>query len=345
MKQVFIIAICMGVNAVLAAVEMAFVTVAKPRLRQMVKENHIEAEKVLRLREKPERTLSVLQIGITLVGSVAAAVGGALAQERMTPFFIEQFGLLPAGAELIAIVSIVLPITYMNVVVCELVPKTLALRNSLNIMLKSASYLILFEKILSPLVSVLEFSTKKILKYFFVAKVAEGASEETVALDSLSTQARQYVVNLVNMETKRIRDILVPWSQVNSVRFDQSMDDVRSVVVTSGHTRLPVLKDDVVIGILNTKEFMTLDRVGETHWEKIVRPMVKVSEADPLLKVLRLMQEKRSHLATVYTQNRRLGVVTMEDILEEVIGDVFDEDDDGALKRVLATAATFKSLR
>jgi len=312
----------------------------------MAKEGQREAKLVLILRERPERTLSVLQIGITLVGAVAAAVGGAMAEENIKPYFMQNYGMSHRTAELAAIFSVVLPLTYFNVVLCELVPKTMALKDPLSIMLRAARWLMLFERLLSPIVSVLENSTKWILALLPSRshKDVSGALEETVELDSLSLQARQYVVNLVNMETKRIRDILVPWHQVNGVRLNQSMEEVQSVVVTSGHTRLPVLKDDVVVGVLNTKEFMALERAGEVNWERIVRPMVKVLESDQLLKVLRIMQEKRSHLATVYSQNRRVGIVTMEDILEEVIGDVFDEDDDGALKRVLSTAATFKNI-
>jgi putative hemolysin len=335
----------MGLNAILSAVEMAFVTVARPRLRQLEKEGSKDATRVLTLRERPERTLSVLQIGITLVGSVAAAVGGASAEGGLKPYFVNTYGMNVHTAELVAILCVVLPITYLNVVVCELVPKAMALQQSLSIMLRSAKWLILFEKILSPLVSILERSTKAILHLMaWRTREIDGAHEETVELDSLSIQARQYVVNLVNIESKKIRDIYLPWSKVNFINVGQTMKEVEAVAVSSGHTRLPVVKDDALIGVLNTKEFIVLESAGETQWEKIIRPMVKVLESDPLLKVLRIMQEKRSHLATVYSQNRRIGIVTMEDILEEVIGDVFDEDDDGALRRVLATAATFKNL-
>jgi putative hemolysin len=336
----------MGLNAILSAVEMAFVTVARPRLRQLAKEGLKDAARVLTLRERPERTLSVLQIGITLVGSVAAAVGGANAEEGLKPYFVLKYGMNVHTAELVAILCVVLPITYLNVVVCELVPKAMALQQSLGIMLRAAKWLLLFEKILSPLVNILERSTKAILHLMALrlSRESEGAPEETVELDSLSVQARQYVVNLVNIESKKIRDIYLPWSKVNFVNVGQTMKEVEAVAVSSGHTRLPVVKDDALIGVLNTKEFIVLESAGETQWEKIIRPMVKVLESDPLLKVLRIMQEKRSHLATVYSQNRRIGIVTMEDILEEVIGDVFDEDDDGALRRVLATAATFKNL-
>lgn len=346
MEETIIICFCLILNAVLAAIEMAFVTVAKPRLRGLAREGHKEAKRVLALRENPERTLSVIQVGITVVGAIAAAVGGAGAQESIAPYLSQSFKIPSLWAEWIAIIGVVVPISFLSVVFGELVPKTLAIRSPLNIVLKSGRWLELFDQMLAPLVSLLEWTTKKILRLLAVKTTPtdEEGPEEEFELDDLSFQTRQYVLNLVSIEQKRVRDVFVPWAQVNAVKVTQTMDEVETMVLASGHTRLPVLKDDFVQGVLNTKEFLALLKVGQTDWEKIVRPMVKVLDTDPLLKVLRLMQEKRSHLATVYSASRRLGIVTMEDILEEVIGDVFDEDDDGALKHAIRTGATFKTI-
>ncbi len=345
MEETIIICLCLVLNAILAAIEMAFVTVAKPRLRGLAREGHKEAKRVLALRENPERTLSVIQVGITVVGAIAAAVGGAGAQESIAPYLTQSFKLSPLWAEWIAIIGVVVPISFLNVVFGELVPKTLAIRSPLDIVLRAGRWLELFDQMLAPLVSLLEWTTKKVLWLLSVktAPQDEGPEEE-FELDDLSFQARQYVLNLVSIEQKRVRDVFLPWTQVNAVKVTQSFAEVEAVVLASGHTRLPVLKDDFVQGVLNTKEFITLIKLGETDWERIVRPMVKVLDTDPLLKVLRLLQEKRSHLATVYSASRRLGIVTMEDIIEEVIGDVFDEDDDGALKHVIRTGATFKTI-
>lgn len=347
MEEIITICLCLILNAVLAAIEMAFVTVAKPRLRGLAREGHKEAKRVLALRENPERTLSVIQVGITVVGAIAAAVGGAGAQESIAPYLTQVFKLPELYAEWIAIIGVVVPISFLNVVFGELVPKTLAIRSPLNIVLKAGRWLELFDQLLAPLVSTLEWTTKKVLWMLSVktaAPVDDEGPEEEFELDDLSFQARQYVLNLVSIEQKRVRDVFLPWNQVNAVKITQSFAEVEAVVLASGHTRLPVLKDDFVQGVLNTKEFITLIKLGETDWERIVRPMVKVLDTDPLLKVLRLLQEKRSHLATVYSASRRLGIVTMEDIIEEVIGDVFDEDDDGALKHVIRTGATFKTI-
>jgi putative hemolysin len=101
-----------------------------------------------------------------------------------------------------------------------------------------------------------------------------------------------------------------------------------------------VLDNDLVIGILHTKEFAALMASGEKNWTAIIRPVLKVQSTDSAFGVLRLMQEKRTHMTIVYTSSgERLGVVTMEDIMEEIVGDIYDEDDDGKVRKVYATKA------
>jgi putative hemolysin len=130
---------------------------------------------------------------------------------------------------------------------------------------------------------------------------------------------------------------------VVSVSIDDPIEAVETVILSSGHTRLPVRRDGVVAGLINTKELLALRKAGAVAWVDIVRPWVPIQESDSLLRALRQMQERRSHLSIVYAGTTLSGIVTMEDILEEVIGDIFDEDDDGALKRILSTGSTFRT--
>ena len=128
MFEFIVIAVCLLINAILSCVEMAFVTVSRPHLKQLAGKGNTAAKRILKLKETPERTLSVLQIGITLVGAISAAIGGAGAEESFSPYLQNRFGLTEDVAEGLAIVSIVLPLTYLSVVVGELVPKSLALK-------------------------------------------------------------------------------------------------------------------------------------------------------------------------------------------------------------------------
>ena len=337
-----LVLVCLVLNGLLAAAEIAFVSITRAQVRELVKSGRKSAKALYRLRENPERTLSVLQIGISLVGALAAAVGGAEAQESLSPLISAKFNLSVRASHAIAIAFVVIPYTVINVIFAELVPKTLAMRNPGRIALLSARWLDTLDTIFLPLVDFLEWTTKRILALVFPKSRGAGAAGpvETVELDTLSVQARQYVLNLVALEKKRVRDVMLPWTQVDCVRSLDTIATVEEMSLRSGHTRLPVVDDERVVGIVNTKELHALVKSGAGQWTQIVRPISQVQEYDPLFKALRQMQEKRSHLSAVFAGTRLTGIVTMEDILEEVIGEIYDEDDDGALRRILSTAAS-----
>src|SRR5690606_16344386 len=141
MEEAIIIFVCLILNALLAAYEMAFVSVPKPELRSLARQGNKDAQTLLSLRVNPERTLSVIQIGITLVGVVAAAVGGAGAAESFEPFLMQKLKISKFAAGALSVFLVVLPISFLTVVAGELVPKTLALRNPVKIVLAGAKSL------------------------------------------------------------------------------------------------------------------------------------------------------------------------------------------------------------
>lgn len=336
-------AVCLVLNGLLAAAEIAFVSLTRSQARELLKTGKRSAQILKELRENPERTLSVIQIGISAVGAAAAAVGGAEATRSLAPYLQEIFNIKSSLAEALSIVVLVIPLTFLNVVFAELVPKTLALRNPAWIALRSAKWLDRMDRIFLPIVDVLEWVTKKVLALFFPkSKATVVPADDTVELDQLSMQARQYILNLVGVEKKRVRDIMLPWAQVDHVFLSQPMSEVEAITLRSGHTRLPVMAEGQMFGIVNTKELLALVKAGEEKWSHIVRPMSRVNEADSLLKALRQMQEKRSHLSAVFQGSSLIGIVTMEDIIEEIIGEIYDEDDDGALRRILSSAGRRK---
>lgn len=351
MAELIVICFCVLLNALLASAEMAFVSVSKSSLRQLAKIGDKNAGAILILRDNPERTLSVVQIGITLVGALGAAVGGAGAEEWLSPIFETNLGISENFAEVLSVALVVLPLTYFMVVAGELVPKAIALRDPMLVVLKAAKWFALLDKFFGPIVTVFERSTKLLLRLFFRRDRTQTeappafSSEMAEHMDKLSPQHRTYVLNLVNIEKEKIRDIMLPWKQVVNVNVNLNASEVETVVISCGHTRLPVLQDRKAIGVLNTKEFVALTKTGETDWTKIIRPSVQIAESESLLYALRLMQERRSHLAVVTSGATLLGIVTLEDIIEEVIGDVYDEDDDGALRQILGASPKIRSMR
>lgn len=337
MVELAVISLCILFNALLSLVEMAFVSVSKSELKGLSKSNS-HALRLLKLREHPERTLSVLQIGITIVGALSAAIGGVGAEEKLSPYF-ESLGLSEHVAEGVSLLLVVIPLTYLNVVIGELVPKSFALRHPMKISLTAVNGLIVAEAILSPFVKMLEISTQFFLKIILPSSKSKAQGEEihqSVSIANLSNAHQQYVINLVHIETKKIRDILVPWAQVNVVDLKYNLNEVLSLVMKSGHTRLPVYSENEVVGILHSKEFITFISSGDENWKKIIRPIIRIRPAEGILKTLRFMQEKKTHMALVENNSEIIGIVTLEDIIEEIVGDIYDEDDDGMLRKVLS---------
>lgn len=339
MLEIIVIMICLVINAFLAGSETAFIAVSRPALRELVKKGDDKAGLLLRLRENPERILSVIQVGITFVGALAAAVGGAGAEETITPWLIAHFGINKALAEIISMLIVVVPLTYVSVVLGELVPKTFALRRPFFLAFKTAPWLHLMSNIINPIVSFLEWSTKKIVNLFPKEHMAHEESLSqgpSLELNVLSAPNRQYVLNLFKIEKTTVKEVLVEWEEVIYVTDDMTLEEVESVIISSAHTRLPVVKKNLeVLGIINAKEFLAFQKTGQTNWLSLVRPPIRIPDNMPLLSALQIMQQKRAHMALVYSGGVRRGIVTMEAIFEEIIGDIYDEEDDGTLTRIL----------
>lgn len=342
MIEVFVITICIIINAFLACSETAFIAVSKPTLRQLVKEGDLRAGQLLLLRENPERTLSIIQVGITFVGAFAAAISGAGAEEMISPWIVKTFQFNEFVAEIISLTLVVIPLTYISVVIGELVPKTLALRRPLFIASAAAPWLQSISVLISPVITLFEWSTKKILDSFpqkhvtYEEPAQEGPSEE---LKVLSAPNRQYVFNILKIENTAVNEILINWSEVVYAEEHQNQEQIENTIISSAHTRLPVVRDNEVIGILNAKEFLAFQKTGQTNWQFLLRPAYNIDVNMPMLSALRLMQEKRIHMAIVYSGNSKVGIVTMEAIFEEIVGDIYDEEDDGTLSRILSSVS------
>ena len=338
------IAICLSLNAILSCFEMAFVTVSKPYLRKLAQQGDKVSLKLLSLRSNPERVLSVLQIGITLVGAISAAIGGAGAEEYLSPLYQTYFNISEEASETLAIMTVVVPLTYFSVVIGELVPKTLALRFPLKFARLSCYVLIFLDKIFSPLVYVLELSTK-LLIYPLTKKMGfETLQEQTnsIDIDDLTDSHKQYVVNLIAIDKKKVKDILLPWEAVSKIPTEAHYTEVIDLIRSTRHTRMPVVENDLPVGILHSKEFISEVEVTRMNWKELIRPALFFGPEEPLLSALRQLQSQKSHLAIIRKHQEILGIVTIEDIFEEVVGEIYDEDDDP--KKLLSTNSKIRTM-
>lgn len=334
MLEILVIAVCLLLNSILACAEIAFVSVKKNALYSLSQKGNKKAKLLLSLREKPEKILSVIQVGITFVGMLAAATGGAGSAEFIIPWLIKTFHITHVFATILSILIVVVPLTYLNVVLGELVPKMLALKQSTFFALATVKWLHWISILLYPLIKILEWSTKAIVTLamkLFKPKTVEEEKHESIELQALSPPGRRYVLNIVNLEKKQLKDILLPWKQVTCVRKENSIKEVEEIAVSSGHTRLPVIENDRVIGVLHTKEFFAYNKEDKSpDWNQMIREPLRFQEDQHLLSTLLKMQEKNTHMGFVYQKETLLGIITIEEILEEIVGDIYDEDDENA---------------
>lgn len=304
-------------------------TVSKPHIKQLANKGSAAAKRVLKLKENPERVLSVLQIGITLVGAISAAVGGATAGGLLGPTLIERFDMDPRIAGYLAIGLVVLPLTYISVVLGELVPKSLALRFPLKFALAGGSLLRAMDQIFAPFVGMLEISTKFFTQFVFAKLKSEDFIDTSreVDLDPLTESHKRYVFNLIDIDKRKVKDTMVPWEEVASVDISEHYYKVMEKIREFKHSRLPVLQEGDVIGLLYTKEFVSEPDVTRIDWTELIRPVVKVHPGEPIIKALKKLQNQKTHMAVAMTEDQPVGIITIEDVFEEVVGDIYDEDD------------------
>jgi putative hemolysin len=342
MLDLLIVVGCLVINAFFSAYEMAFVTISKDEISELEENNKSLVKRLTLFKKKPERTLSVIQIGITLVGAIAAAVGGTGAVESLEPYIVKNYGLSRSFAEAISVTVVILPLTYFSVVFGELVPKTIALKHPQKILLLGTNILSFIDRVLSPIVSFLEISTNFLLKIVGLG----GPSDEdesmgqTIDIGNLPDYHQKFVQNLVTLKGRRVSKSMIPWDKVTHLNFSDSEEDVRNKMSSAPHSRFPVIDSDTLVGILNIKELPNSQKQPTMPWQGILRSAIKVSENEKVLEAFLKMQEKQNHLAVVENQEGSfVGIITIEDILEEVVGDIYDDADYSRTSKMLSNRA------
>lgn len=339
MLELLVVLLCLLLNSFFAAFEMAFVTVTKDDLNESAEKFKDDIAKILLLKKNPERTLSVIQIGISLVGAISAAVGGNGAVESFSPILESRFNLSPTVAEAISVLSVILPLTYLSVVFGELVPKTIALNNPQPILFYGINFLAILDKIFSPVITFLEVSTSFVLRKLGIQNDGnEVDSQSSVTISYLPLFHQKFVVNLIELHNKKAKDSMVKWDSVVKLNFLDDESLVLNAIRLSAHTRFPVVDGDVVVGILHAKEFFSEKKQPNQPWQSIIRTFQAFKSSEKLLNIFVKLQEKKQHLAIISDhEGVFLGIITLEDIIEEIVGDIFDEvEESTALKMLLS---------
>ncbi len=343
---ILIIILMLALNALLAAYEMALASVSRTKLSILAQEKRMGAEQALFMKDHMEGSLAVVQIGITLVGAIAAAAGGAGADEMFSPILQEWLSIPKRLADALSVAVVVLPLSFITIVFAELTPKTFAIKNKEFVVLKFSPVMRVLYTILSPIVHIMEnlvrFCTKKTF-----TKTPDPKEAQKAAMADLRTAAaiasssrlfgkteEKIVLSSAMFCIRKIREIQVPLDQVYMLDAGDSIADTFVKAHLDMHTRFPVRENpsdpQSIIGYLNFKDIFLSTKMAAgspTSARTIVRPMLRL-EADTLISAAleKLMKDKQ-HICLVTEGGKITGILTLEDIFEEMVGEIEDEYD------------------
>jgi putative hemolysin len=348
--EIIIIALLILLNGLFALAEIAFVASSKNRLKEMAFDRgNKKAQLVLELRQDPEKFLSTIQVSITLIGIISGAYSGlALAGDlsrlivQIPVVFISHY------AYQLSLVMLVLGVTYFSIVFGELIPKTLALRNAEALIIRLVDIVRFFRFLLYPFVAVLSFSIKSVFRITGIpyrAKDQEldmvkqilGATRVAVIEHKIEKEQEKIISNAIKINQIKVRDLMVPKENIKYLCSDMSLLDALLEAHVHQHTRYPVFdkKKNETVGYINFKDIINVLKFNprEPSLMSICRPILRFHDEEYIVAALKTMIKNFQHFGLVTDAKKtayppvELGLITQEDIVEVLVGDISGELD------------------
>jgi putative hemolysin len=353
--RVFLILLLVAANAFFAAAEFALVSVRDTRIQQLIEARRIGARIVQKLHRNLDEVVNGVQLGITIVSLTLGWVG-----EPVLARIVEQFlGQVPHAAFYahgIAIAIAFILITSLHVILGELVPKSLALQRGEQVALAVAGPMDVFLTITRPFIFVMNTAAGSVLRLFGSRKLRQGPVHSPDELKLIVTASRQFgqipqfqeemIHHALELETITVREVMVPRPDIFSLPGDLTLDEALSRVVEEQHSRIPVYDPqsgpEHIIGVLYSKDLMRwtrlrltatpvqpiAGRISAMKISQIMRDVLVVPETKALTELLEEFKDRKRHLAVVVDEfGSTAGVITVEDILEQLVGEIQDEFD------------------
>jgi len=348
MYEIVIIIILIGINGLLAMSEIAFVSAKKFKLEAKAKKGSEAAKKALELLREPEKFLSAVQIGITLVGILAGAFGGYAMAEDLTPYLNKIDFLKPYSIE-ISFAIIVSLITYLSLVIGELVPKSIALKDPEKITLRMAGLMHFISKVFAPFVWFLSISTKFIVVFFRIKKSEEPpiSEDELKSLLDFGTvhgtfekEESEMIKKIFSFNDKRVSEILIPRTEIEWIDSTFSNQEVFQFISTHQYSKYVVCERnlDNLIGILDSKEFLLkyhLDASFELR-SILTEPLI-VPYSIYSIELFEKFRINKTNIALIVDEHGGTeGLITLHDLIEDIVGEIpekFEESEQNILKR------------
>lgn len=335
MDLLIVVAFLVG-NGVFAGAEIAILSVRKTRLREFIRRRDRRALAVKQLRDNPERFLATVQVCITTLGTAASVFGGA----SLEPLLAHELTKVGLGHGT-AVVLVVIGIVFVELVIGELVPKSLALRYSDRYSFATARLVVLLSWLFAPIVWLLTAVSNLVLRFFgdrttftetrLSRDELQQLVEEAAKTGSIDPRASEIASRALGFGEVTVAEVMVPRTRVVALRRGAPAEEIQRALLEEGHSRMPVYDGSIdnIIGYVVARDVLALAwEKGLLVLEDILRPPHKVGEGTKALDLLREMQRRRTQMAVVLDDQGGLsGLVTTEDLIEELVGDIMSEDD------------------
>ncbi len=333
------------VNAIFACSEMAVVSLNEKKMEKLSEDGNKKASKLLKMLRNPDRFLSTIQISITLAGFLASAFAADNIASRLTVWLYKDVGFTSIGLpalDTICVVLITIILSYFTLILGELVPKRIAMKNPEKVAMRLCSIVGFFAVIFRPAVWFLSVSTNLVLKMLRIdpKHTEEEVTEEEIRLmvesseedGNIQADEKEMIENIFEFNNTTAADIMVHRTEMTAIDVTESFENIIGLINETGFSRFPVYEEDVdnIIGVLSTRRFLLnyCEKSPKTLRELIFEPnFVPESVRADLL--FRDMQEKKSHMAIILDEyGGTAGLVTMEDLIEQIVGNIYDETDE-----------------
>ncbi len=345
-------------NAFFAATEIAVISLNEKKVKARAEDGDKRAAKMLKMIEEPTRFLSTIQIGITLAGFLGSAFAADNFAEKLSAFFVKTFGISEnqiGNINIIAVIIITLILSFFTLVLGELVPKRIAMRHKEQLSEAVCPVISLLAAILKPIIWLLTVSTNGVLRIFGIkpSDKEDPVSEEDIVLmldagvdeGSLDVNDINYIKNVFKLDGLTAEDVMTPKKSVVFISIDSNFDEILDIIQREGYSRIPVYSGttDNIIGILYSRDFLLMYRHDGFKLEQAMQRPFFVPETVHLDVLFKDMQKQHNHIAVVVNEyGVTAGVVTMEDILEEIVGEIWDEQDEAVEDFVKLNTSTYK---
>ena len=339
--QLLLQAVLIALNAFFAATEIAVISLNTTKLKKYVEEGDAKAAKLLVLAENPSAFLSTIQIGITLAGFLGSAFAAENLADYLTPVF-RSWGMSFGVANTLAIVLITIIISFFTLIFGELVPKRVAQQKSYAVAKFSCSVITIMAKIMRPVIWLTAASTNGLLR---LMGMKEDGNEEQVTEDdiklmvdaggesgSIEEDEQEWIQNVFDFNDISVSEVMTREPDVVSFQKDTPEEEILSTIKKEGISRYPVYGEDIndILGVLNARDFLiNLNEKDKKPLRSLLRPAYLVPESIRADKLFSNMQAKKTHLSIVVDEyGQTVGIVTLEDLLEEIVGNIYDEFDE-----------------